>query len=102
MFPEPPTLPYSHHTLYALCLRISEIVQPITCASRMVQSQCMSITPIQPGEQVDRHLHPFYEGFMLLQGSIELVTPWQTQVLPCGSMMVFAPGAAHQWRAHRD
>lgn len=102
MFSEPPSITYSQHLLYALCLRIGEIAQPFACASRVVQNQWLSITAIQPGEQVERHLHPFYEGFILLQGSIELVTPWQTQVLPRGSVMVFVPGTAHQWRAQQE
>jgi len=102
MLPEPPPLPYTHDVLYALCRRISEISQSFACVSQSLQSQWMSITPIPPGEQVERHLHPYYEGFILLQGSIEMVTPWQTQMLPRGSVMVFAPGTAHQWHTHQD
>jgi len=35
---------------------------------------------------------------VLLNGGVTLVTPWKTQELRAGSVMVFSPGTIHQWQ----
>ncbi|MHB0934980.1 MAG: helix-turn-helix domain-containing protein [Armatimonadota bacterium] len=50
----------------------------------------------------DHHAHPYYEGVVILDGSVDLATSTGTQRLKAGHTVLFSPQVAHQWQTHDD
>ncbi len=98
MLPTPPSWPYSDNATASLCLRLSRVLQPWPFPAYTIDNHWLSCTVFARQSSVVRHAHRFYEGFVILHGTIDLITPWQTQCLEAGSLLVFSPGAMHQWQ----
>jgi len=98
MVPAPPPFPYTYEDLQILCNRLSTVLQPWPYPNGVLTNHQMSSSLYAAYTTLDRHCHAFYEGFVLLHGGVTLLTPWTTQELWAGSVMVFSPGTIHQWQ----
>ncbi len=102
MLPPPPPFPYRHQALKALCDRLSAVLHPWGVPGAMVQCHWVSSSPLPAHTTVSRHTHRFYEGFLVLQGTVSLITPWETQALEAGSLVFLSPGTVHQWQTQAE
>lgn len=102
LLPIPSPFPIDAAEMRAIGQRLATHLQPWRLASNTVF--CHTVTPVYYGRQrtTDRHSHPHYEGFILLDGSVELMTPWETVSLKPGHTLLFSPNTIYQWQTHDD
>lgn len=102
MLPPPPPFLYTHHTLTGLCNRLSAVLQPWTYPNGLLHCHWVNSSPQAAHTTVRRHSHCFHEGFILLSGAVNLITPWETQYLEAGSLLLLTPGTVHQWQTQQQ
>lgn len=102
MLPPPPPFPYRHQALKGLCDRLSTVLQPWGVPGGRLQCHWVGSSPLPAHTTVSRHTHRFYEGFLVLRGTVSLITPWAKQTLEPGSLLFLSPGTVHQWQTHAE
>jgi AraC-like DNA-binding protein len=102
MLPPPPPFPYRHQALKDLCDRLSTVLQPWNAPGGTLQCHWVSSSPLPAHTTVSRHTHRFFEGFLVLRGTVSLITPWETQSLEPGSLLFLSPGTVHQWQTQAE
>jgi len=102
MPPELPSLNYDLPTWRTLGTRLTDVLRPWTLPTATVYANGVGATRYAPHYGDDRHSHLHYEGFILLDGTVDLITPWFTQPLVVGHLMLYSPGAIHQWQTYEQ
>jgi AraC-like DNA-binding protein len=100
MLPIPSPFPIEYAELRTIGQRISTNLQPWRFPTNTVNSHWVGPTYHSRHRITDSHAHPYYEGFVVLDGSVDLITPWETQRLKVGHTMLFSPQVIHQWQTH--
>lgn len=96
------SFPYQLSELNKLCERLSTVLQKWSYPAGILECHWVNSNLLAENTTVSRHNHRFYEGFILLKGMVTLITPWETQQLKTGSIVIFSPGTVHQWQTHEQ
>jgi len=102
MLPIPLPFPIEFAELRAIGQRVSSELHPWHLPTNTVYSHRIGPTYYLKHRMVDRHSHPYYEGFVILDGSADLITSSGTQRLKAGHTVLFSPQMVHQWQTHED
>ena len=102
MLPIPSPFPIEFAELRAIGQRISTELYPWQLPTNTVYSHRIAPTYRPRNRMTDRHAHPYYEGVVVLDGSVDLTTSAGTQRLKAGHTVLFSPQVAHQWQTHDD
>jgi AraC-like DNA-binding protein len=94
------SFPYSHAELSKICDSLSTVLHKWSYPAGLLECHWVNCNLSGKNTTVSRHNHRFYEGFVLLKGDITLITPWETQHVESGSIVLFSPGTVHQWQTH--
>jgi len=90
-----PDLP-SLSEMRRLCREITRSVPEVMLASHRVMVHDIRPNFIQPGHTVLEHVHSFYEGHILLQGSA-LYNLGHAQAMERGGTLLHGPHTVHAW-----
>gem|GEM_PF-1183646 len=102
MLPAPPPLPYDMPTLTVLTTRLSNVMLSLELPAATVHGYGVGPAWHAPQQKTERHIHRFYEGFLVVDGAMDIITPWYRQQLGAGHIMLFSPGTIHQWQTHHQ
>lgn len=102
MLPIPSPFPIEFAELRAIGQRISTELQPWHLPTNTVYSHRIGPTYRLKNRMTDRHTHPYYEGFVILDGSVDLMTASGSQHVKAGHTVLFPPQMVHQWQTHDD
>lgn len=98
--PQIPEFTYQYTELNKICDLLSAVLQKWSYQAGTVECHWVNANLLPANTTVSRHNHRFYEGFILLRGEVNLITPWGNQFVKTGSAMIFSPGTVHQWQTH--
>jgi len=102
MLPIPSPFPIEYPELRVIGQRLSANLQPWRFPANTVYGHWINTTYHSRHRIIDRHAHPYYEGLIVLDGSADLITPWDSQRLKAGHALLLSPQVMHQWQTHDE
>lgn len=94
--------PLTYRALHAVSRQLSQSLRPWAFPDFSVFTHMVRATVYPPHFTTERLRHQFYQGLVIVQGPVSLMTAWQMQPLETGSIALLSPGTLHQWQTSEE